>query len=472
VLVAALVLLVVLLALSPAYGYHRDELYFRLLPPAWGYTDQPPLTPWLAHGISALIDQVWAIRIPAALAAALSVVVVPAITAEVGGGRSAQLLAAWGYGLANFTLQLGHVLLTATFDLVVWPLVVLCVLRALVRNQGRWWLLGGLVAGLSLYNKQLIVVLLVAVAVGVLLAGPRPPRLVAWALGGLAVTVVVGLPNLVYQVANGFPQLAMGAALSAHNGWAVRPFVIPFLVVLLGPTLVPIWVAGLVALARRPEWRPIRALAVIFAVVVVLVVLMGAQFYYTYGILSAVFAVGCVPAVEWAARTGRRRLLVAAVAVNAAISAVISLPVVPLPLLGLTPIPAIDQTARDQVGWPNFARQVDRVAATHAPGAIVLTTNYGEAGGIARFAPRLASRVYSGHNELADLTPPPAATRTVVTVGWGMEWAERFFSRCRVVARLDSGVAVRSEEQGAPVRVCTDRIAPMSAVWARAAHLG
>lgn len=43
--------LLVLLATAEGYGWHRDELYFRLLPPAWGYVDQPPLTPLVVHGI-------------------------------------------------------------------------------------------------------------------------------------------------------------------------------------------------------------------------------------------------------------------------------------------------------------------------------------------------------------------------------------------------------------------------------------
>jgi len=129
---------VVLTALSPRYGYHRDELYFRMLKPAWNYVDQPPFTPWLARLTSHLIaDQVWAIRIPATLCLMGSVLVIAFVTRELGGGVAAQTISAWGYAFGALPLSMGHVLLTASIDLVIWPLTTLFVIRALLRDQPR-----------------------------------------------------------------------------------------------------------------------------------------------------------------------------------------------------------------------------------------------------------------------------------------------------------------------------------------------
>jgi 4-amino-4-deoxy-L-arabinose transferase-like glycosyltransferase len=129
------VLAVVLTATSQGYGFHRDELYFRMLEPAWGYVDQPPLTPLLAGLLTEVADEPWALRIPATLSAVATVLVLALLTREVGGGRRAQALCAWATAGATFPLLFGHVLLSASVDLVAWPLTCLFVLRAVLRDN-------------------------------------------------------------------------------------------------------------------------------------------------------------------------------------------------------------------------------------------------------------------------------------------------------------------------------------------------
>jgi 4-amino-4-deoxy-L-arabinose transferase-like glycosyltransferase len=464
-----------LTAFSGGYGYHRDELYFRMLHPAWGYVDQPPLTPLLARGFTALFtDATWAIRIPATLAAMLSTVIVALITREFGGGRAAQALSAWGYAFAALPLTMGHALLTASVDLPVWPAVLLFVLRAVLRDRPQWWLAAGAVVGLSMYNKLLIATLLVSLAVALLLVGPRRLLLSRWVLGAVVVALVVGAPNLVYQATHDWPQLKMGQALADNNAGDVRITMWPFLLILLGPPLVPIWIAGVVALWRR---RELRFLAAAFPVLLVLVFVMGSQFYYPLGLLAVLFAVGCVPAWQWLARsTAWRRAAVALVAVNAVVSILIGLPVVPLSTMHVTPIAGINQVAADSVGWPVYVREVATVyrsiPAIDRPRTVVVASNYGEAGALDRYGPRYRlPAVYSGQNQLYLNGGPPGSATTAVFVGAQLRSAAPRFRSCQVRRHLDDGVDVDNEEQGQPVAVCRSPIGGWQQVWPTLRHL-
>ncbi|GAA2248699.1 glycosyltransferase family 39 protein [Herbiconiux moechotypicola] len=478
VLSAAGALALVLALTAGGYGYHRDELYFRMLEPAWGYLDQPPLTPLLAKLSTLIADEPWALRLWPLLFAVASVAVVALLARELGGGAFAQGLAAWGYAFGSFTLTFGHALFTASLDLLVWPLVVLAVLRALrgwpEPAQPWWWLVAGAIVGLSLDNKLLVALLLLSLAAGILVAGPRGVLRTRWPYLGVAVMFVLGAPALVYQALNGWPQLAMGGALSSGNAGEVRVLMWPFLALLLGPLLVPIWVAGLVGLLRRAAWRSARFLAVAFGVLLVLVAIAGAQFYYPYGLLVCVYAAGCVVVADWAGswpgRRLRRVLLVAAVAVNSVVSAVISLPIVPVDVLGATPIPAMNQSVADQVGWPAYVAQVER-AALDSGADVVIASNYGEAGALDRYGGDALPPVVSGHNALAAARRPAADAEAAVVVGGQFERVRDLFARCAVVDELDSGLGVDNEEQGEPMAVCSGPVRPWAELWPSFAHL-
>ena len=474
--VAAAASLVVLLGLvGQRYGYHRDELYFRMLPAAWGYTDQPLLTPLLARATLLLSDEPWALRLPAAGLAAVSVIVVALLTREVGGGRLAQSLAAWGYAFGTVTLNFGHILMTASVDLVVWPLVVLFVVRAVLRQQDRWWWLAGLLVGLSTYNKWLIMMLVVAVVGGLLVTGPRRVMLSRSFLGATALAVLVAVPNLLWQALHGWPQLAMGASLSANNADEVRLLAAPTLLVMIGPVLFAVCVAGFVALLRRPEWRPLRWLVPAMVIMAVLTLVAGAQVHYPYGLVSVIFAVGCVPTAEFA-RTSRSRLVLVAggLVVHAALNVVINLPVLPERALAASFVPSVNTLLAEQIGWDNYVRQIDRVTAAaqaEDPGVVVLTSNYGEAGALDRYTTHREVPVVSGHNALGSLGGPPPNTRTVVVVGAQLSRVAGEFTTCTIADRLDSGVAVDSEEEGQPIAICAGPKQDWATLWPVLRHL-
>ncbi|MBO0512528.1 glycosyltransferase family 39 protein, partial [Streptomyces beijiangensis] len=171
----AAVLAAVLTALSPRYGFHRDELYFLAAGhhPAWGYTDQPPLTPLIARAAATLFGESPAgIRTAATLFAAASVVTVAAIARELRGGRSAQILAALTTATSGFVVGIGHLLSTATFDLLAWLVITLLVLRLLRTGNTRWWLAIGAATGLALENKYLVLLLLAALLPSLAILGP------------------------------------------------------------------------------------------------------------------------------------------------------------------------------------------------------------------------------------------------------------------------------------------------------------
>lgn len=475
VLLAAVTLAAVLTVLSTRYGYHRDELYFRLLPPSWGYLDQPPLTPALARLSTGVADELWALRLPATLLAAGSVLVVALITREVGGDRLAQGIAAWGYAFGTMTLSFGHVLLTSSLDLVVWPVVLLAALRA-VRRDPRWWLVAGAVVGLSTYNKWLITMLVISVLAGLALVGPRRALRSRWLLVSAGLAVLIALPNIGWQLSHGLPQLAMGGALSENNGTEVRISTIPMLLVMVGPLLVFCIVAGLFRLVRDPYWRDLRFVAVALAVCVGLTIAGGAQFYYPYGVLAVVFALGCVPVARYAQGSARRRSLVLGlVGLHVLTNTVISLPVLPEPVLAASPIPSLNQSVGDQVGWPAYVGQIDRVideAVRSDPAAVVLTSNYGQAGALDRFSRHQEIKVFSGHVALWDVASPPPGTQTVVVVGRQIRVLGDDFASCETLAQLTSGVAIDNEEEGSPVGICRGPRRSWAEIWPTLRHLG
>lgn len=474
----------VLMACAGSYGYHRDELYFLRAGQelAFGYVDQPPFSPLLARAASELFGpSLVGLRLPSALAAGLVVMCTALLAREFGGGRGAQVLAATCMAVSSILLAVGHLLSTSTFDLLAWAAVSWLAVRAL-RLGGRSWLLVGVAAGVGLQNKSLVVFLLVGLAFGVLATGPRTALRGRWPLLAGAVALAMWTPYLLWQAGHGWPQLEVSTAIAAGDSGTSEPrwLFLPYQLVLVSPLLVPVWAAGLWRLARDPGLRPYRAFAIAYPVLAMVFLVVGGKPYYLAGLYPVLLAAGADPTLRWAGRGGARLrtgILVAAVAVSAAVSAVLFLPLVPAQALADTPVVDINYDAGETVGWPAFARTIDMVHSAlpeqERASAIVVTRNYGQAGAVDRYRADLGlPPAYSGHNSYAHWGPPAEAGSPAIVVGYDREQLRRWFGSVEPAARIDNGVGLDNDEQGTAVWVCRGRLAPWSVLWPELRRFG
>ncbi|MFF5176376.1 glycosyltransferase family 39 protein [Micromonospora sp. NPDC000089] len=467
----------VLLLLASRYGYHRDELYFLLCGRHldWGYVDQGPLTPVIARAMDTLAPgNLTVLRTPSALIAGAAVALTAALARQFGAGRVGQLFAAFLAAISAVVLAAGHLLSTTTVDVLVWLVTLYCVVRVLRGDDSRWMLGAGAAIGVGMLNKPLPALLAVSLVAGVAIAGPRRLLRDRWVLVAAALSLLLAAPNLIWQAVHGFPQLGVASSIAGgDSSYSGRVDALLLHVVIIGAYATPIWIAGLVALLRRPAWRAYRSLAWAWLVAFAIVLLAGGKGYYDAPLLLLLTAAGAIVTVDWAGRRAvalRRTLLAVGATLAVVVSVVLLLPALPADRLpGF--VVDVNYDAGETIGWPAFT---DSLAAAQRAlpepqrqRVVVLTVNYGEAGAVARYGPaRGLPPAYSGHNSMADFGRPPDDADVALAVGWDRpDQLRDWFDQVTQVGRIDERVDVANDENGGPIWLCTGLRRPWSQIW-------
>jgi 4-amino-4-deoxy-L-arabinose transferase-like glycosyltransferase len=481
----------VLMALSTRYGFHRDELYFLACAQHLqaSYVDQPVLTPlmaWLSlklFGVSLAGLRLWP-----ALAAWATVVVSGLTAREFGGGRRAQLLAAFATATMPALLAIDHLAGPTAFDVLAWAGLALVVARIGRTADCRWWLAGGVVLGLGLANKHSVGLFALALAAGALLSGGRRLVLNRWFAAGAAIAAAFAIPDIWWQAQHQWATVAMTRALNAENGgvgnignWVVGQFL------MTAVAMAWVWLAGLRFLWRSPGGRPPglalwRGLAWAYGLLFVFFALTaGAKIYYLAGAYVFLLAAGAVAIDQRiAAQPARLRRIVPATALTTAAALPLVLPVLPADAIGWTY--SVNAVPGESLGWPQLVHAVRTAWDGLPPGqradAVIFTSNYGEAGAIDELGTGLPAAV-SGDNTFWWWGPGNPRAITVVAVAPGpvdgtgyAGYLRQFFSTVRVAATLSNPDGIRNQEWGGHVFVCAHPRLPWPQLWPRLRHYG
>jgi hypothetical protein len=467
------------MAVSARYGYVRDELYFlsagRHL--AFGYVDQPPLTPLLARVTTALAGGTLAgFRILPALGLAALVAMTAAMSRRLGAGRTGQLLAAVAAATCAEYLGAMHELTTTTPDFVFWALTLLLVMRLLASQDPRWWVAIGGCAGVAAEAKWNIGFLLAALAAGFLLTGARRLLASRYLLIGGLIAAALAAPDVVWQAAHGWPGLDVFRVLQTAAGHN-RAVFWPAQLLYTGLVLTPVWVAGAVWSLRSTAARPFRPVAIACVAVIALQFVLGGKAYYPGAAFTFLLAAGCVPLERRLAASAPRArritpaiLAGAAMVAGAVLSGPAALPVLPARTLHAVPLQKVNYDLGEEISWPRLvalvAREYDARPAALRQRTTILAGNYGEAGAIDRYGPGYGlPRVYSGANSFWLWGPPPAADSAAIAVNVDPALLHREFARVRQIATFWNGLGIDDDEQGAPVFLATGLKSSWSQAW-------
>jgi 4-amino-4-deoxy-L-arabinose transferase-like glycosyltransferase len=281
------------------YGFHRDELATlddaRYL--AWGYVAYPPVTPFIARvSLELFGPSLVGVRLFSALAQCVAMVLAGLMARELGGSRLAQVVTALAVAIAPISLIQGALFQYVSFDYLWWVSIAYLIIRLLKSENPRWWLGIGAVIGLGMMTRYTMAFFVAGIAGGVLLTRARRYLAAPWLWGGVALSLLIFLPNLIWQIQHDFISLEFLSSIHARDVEIGRTdgFLIEQLYVTASLVTIPLWVAGLYYYFFSPAGARYRLLGWMYLIPFLLFLVSQARSYYLGPAYPMLIAAGVV----------------------------------------------------------------------------------------------------------------------------------------------------------------------------------
>lgn len=475
ILILSLVKLGIQLVGNRNYGFHRDELLHLSVSEhlQWGFMEFPPLIGLIGKVAYLLFGySLTGVRLFPTLAGVAILILCCLIAREMGGKRPAVILAGVCI-LAFLPFYRNHTLFQpVAFDQLFWTLGFYLMVRFLNTRDKVFLLLLGITLGLGLLNKYTMLIWAFGGLVGLLFYRKGTLFTNKWLYLSALLTLLIILPNIIWQVQHDFPVWRHLQALQTSQLTGRSPFAFVLEQLDLPFTLL-ISVIGVVALLRG-TYRPVGVAAVvIFGTMWTL----QAKAYYVYGLYPVLFAAGAVAVAD---RLAQRPVWVYVVAGITLAPSVYFIP-------HLTPILPIEQFVAyakldkqdgrveltgdyaDMFGWEEQVQLVDSVyqslSAAERSNCVLWAENYGEAGAL-----KILGKKYGLPNPISrhgsfwlwGYGNPEA--RVWISLGNERSSVEHVFAEVELVKIITHPYAI-DEENGIPLYLCRNPQVDIPTWW-------
>jgi hypothetical protein len=348
-----------------------------------------------------------------------------------------------------------------------------------------------------MYGKYSMLLLAGALFIGLLLSKERRVLLTPWFAAGAFTGVLLIAPNIAWQAAHGWPFAQVVAGDFAHRHafntglqLEYRNFTqnaVAFVleqIIYTNPLAVPLWLAGIIALAFSPRLRDLRCIALAYAVLLVLAIWLEAKGYYIIGIYAALVATGSTVAERVLVRRRARALTIGAFTAVSLAIVPLSLPVLPidsfisytkaLHLTGQngTPPHVMQPVYAEEFGWRELAQHVAAVYNGLPPHVRartgVFADTYADAGALSLYGPQYGlPPVISAQNTYYLWGTHGYDGRTLIVVGATQaDLVRTLYKKMTLVATY--GNAYKWIVEGpTPIYLCTGPVAPLAQLWPR-----
>ena len=458
--------LILHVAVGGQYGFQRDELATledaRHL--ATGYVAYPPVTPFFGRiSLDLFGTSLRGFRFFAALAQAVIAVLGGLMARELGGKRFAQVVAALAVAISPVSLASGALMQYVAFDYLFWVLTAYLLIRLLRTENPRLWVPIGAAIGLGMMSKYSMLFFVAAILVGMLLTDARRYLFSRWLWIGVAVSLLIFLPNLIWQIHHNFVSLDFLHHIHARDIRIGRTkhFLPEQIGIPANIFTIPLWVAGLCFYFLAAQGRRFRMLGWMFVVTLLMFIVAQGRSYYMAPAYPMLLAAGAVLEERWLhslSAVPARMLRIATfafLAIGGVTAAAITLPLAPVNSRWWQVANKIDSDFREEIGWPELVAEVAGIYNSLPPAERestgILAANYGEAGAINLYGPAHSlPKAISGINSFWAYGYPSPPPTTLIVVGLGEEYRKEYFQSCEIAGRVTNPYGIQNEESEHP----------------------